>query len=102
MKLEGHHVVLIVGIRAYREHATRAIGCIALVLDGDFGPHGVARKPNAKSSELRAATSLARPWQSQGKSDKTHNLFAPVFHWFTEGFGTPDLTEAKALLDKLK
>jgi len=54
-----------------------------------------------KSWELRAATSLARLWQQQGKCQEAHDLLAPVYHWFTEGFDTADLQEAKALLDEL-
>ena len=55
----------------------------------------------AKSFELRAATSLARLWQQQGKHQEAHDLLAPVYHWFTEGFDTADLQEAKALLEEL-
>jgi len=61
----------------------------------------VARSQQAKGWELRAATSLARFWQSQGKSHEAHDLLAPVHSWFTEGFDTLDLIEAKALLDEL-
>ena len=61
----------------------------------------IARKQQAKSLELRAATSLARLWQRQGKKAEAHQLLAPVYHWFTEGFDTKDLQEAKALLDEL-
>jgi len=50
---------------------------------------------------LRTATSLARLWQSQGKRQDAYNLLAPVYGWFTEGFETTDLKEAKALLDQL-
>jgi predicted ATPase len=59
----------------------------------------VARRQEAKSLELRAAMSLARLWQQQGKRAEAHALLAPVYHWFTEGFDTADLQEAKALLD---
>jgi predicted ATPase len=61
----------------------------------------VARQQQAKSWELRAAMSLARLWRDQGKRDEARNLLAPVYGWFTEGFGTRDLKEAKALLDDL-
>jgi predicted ATPase len=61
----------------------------------------VARNQHAKSFELRAATSLARLWQSQDKRQEAYDLLAPVYNWFTEGFDTADLQEAKALLDEL-
>jgi class 3 adenylate cyclase/predicted ATPase len=61
----------------------------------------IARNQQAKSLELRAATGLARLWAEQGERDKARDLLAPVYGWFTEGFDTPDLTEAKALLDEL-
>jgi class 3 adenylate cyclase/predicted ATPase len=61
----------------------------------------VARAQQAKSWELRAATSLARLWRDQGKRDEAHDLLAPVYGWFTEGFDTLDLKEAKALLNEL-
>jgi predicted ATPase len=61
----------------------------------------VSRNQQAKSLELRAATSLARLWQSQGKDQEALDLLAPVYNWFTEGFDTADLQEAKALLAAL-
>jgi predicted ATPase len=61
----------------------------------------VARAQQAKSWELRAATSRARLWRSQGKQQQARELLAPVYGWFTEGFDTRDLKEAKALLDEL-
>jgi predicted ATPase/class 3 adenylate cyclase len=61
----------------------------------------VARVQSAKTYELRAATSLARLWQDQGKRAEAHDLLSPVYGWFTEGFDTPVLKEAKALLDEL-
>ena len=61
----------------------------------------IAQKQSAKSWELRAATSLARLWRDQGRQEEARNLLAPVYNWFTEGFGTPDLQAAKALLDEL-
>jgi tetratricopeptide (TPR) repeat protein/predicted Ser/Thr protein kinase len=62
---------------------------------------GIARHQKARLYELRAATSLARLWQSQGKHDQAKELLTPVYAWFTEGFDTPPLKEAKALLEKL-
>jgi predicted ATPase len=61
----------------------------------------VARKQQAKSWELRAAMSMARLWREQGKRDEARDLLAPVYGWFTEGFDTLDLKQAKALLDEL-
>jgi predicted ATPase len=61
----------------------------------------VARQQSAKLWELRAARSLARLWQQQGREDEARELLAPVYDWFTEGFDTRDLKEAKALLDEL-
>jgi predicted ATPase len=61
----------------------------------------VARAQSAKSWELRSATSLARLWAEQGKRAQAHDLLAPVYGWFTEGFDTADLKDAKALLDTL-
>jgi predicted ATPase len=61
----------------------------------------VARQQQAKSWELRAATSLARLWRDQGKRNEALDLLTPVYGWFTEGFDTRDLREAKALLDEL-
>jgi predicted ATPase len=60
----------------------------------------VARGQQAKSLELRAALSLSRLWLQQGKRDEAQQLLAEVYGWFTEGFDTPDLQEAKALLEE--
>jgi predicted ATPase len=60
-----------------------------------------ARKQKAKSWELRAATSMARLWRDQGKRQQARDLLGPIYGWFTEGFNTRDLKEAKALLDEL-
>ncbi len=62
----------------------------------------VAQSREAKSFELRAATSLARLWRSHGKRQEAQDLLAPVYNYFTEGFDTAELKDAKALLDELK
>jgi predicted ATPase len=71
--------------------AHQAEACFQQALD-------VARSQQAKALELRAAMSLSRLWQRQGKWDAARTLLAPIYGWFTEGFDTPDLQEAKALL----
>jgi adenylate cyclase len=76
------------------DNHTEAHVCFQHALD-------VARAQQAKSLELRAATSLARLWQQQGKRAEAYQLLAEVYGWFTEGFDTADLQEAKALLDEL-
>jgi len=62
----------------------------------------VARRQQAKSWELRAVTSLRHLWQHQGKRAVAYDLLAPIYGWFTEGFDTADLQEAKALLEVLR
>ena len=71
-----------------------AEACFNLALD-------IARKQSARSLELRAAMSLARLWQEQRKLQEARDLLAPIYDWFTEGFDTADLKDAKALLDEL-
>ena len=61
----------------------------------------IARRQQATSWELRAAMSLSRLWQRQGKRTEAYALLAPIYGWFTEGFDTADLQEAKALLETL-
>jgi class 3 adenylate cyclase/predicted ATPase len=74
------------------DNSTEAESCFHYALD-------IARSQQAKSLELRAATSLARLWQQQGKRQEAHDLLAPVYNWFTEGFDTADLKDAQALLE---
>jgi predicted ATPase len=85
-------------------------GRLAPAADGDAAGGGRslwrralegARRQEAKSLELRAVMSLARLWQHQGKRAEAQALLAPVYGWFTEGFDTADLREAKALLEEL-
>jgi predicted ATPase len=74
------------------------------VLEAEAGFHqalSVARRRQAKFLELRAAMSLSRLWQRQGKRNAARPLLAEVYSWFTEGFDTADLQEAKALLEEL-
>ena len=61
----------------------------------------IARKQQAKSLELRAVMSLSRLWQRQGKRDEARQILAEIYDWFTEGFDTKDLQDARALLDEL-
>jgi predicted ATPase len=74
--------------------ATQAEACFQQAL-------AIARRQQAKSWELRAAMSLARLWQSQGKRAEARELLTPIYGWFTEGFDTADLQEAKVLLETL-
>ena len=62
----------------------------------------IARRQQAKSLELRAVMSLSRLWQQQGKRDEARQMLAEIYGWFTEGFDTKDLQEAKALLEELE
>jgi predicted ATPase len=61
----------------------------------------IARQQQAKSLELRTATSLARLWQQQGKRAEARQILAEIYNWFTEGFDTKDLQEAKSLVEEL-
>jgi predicted ATPase len=62
----------------------------------------IARHQESKSWELRAATSLARLWQAQDKRQDAYALLAPVYEWFTEGFDTVDLMDARSLVEALR
>jgi predicted ATPase len=96
--------------RAWEADVNRLAGEVALILPEPDATKAeayferavsVARQQQAKSLELRAAMSLARLWRDQGKPQQARELLAPVYVWFTEGFDTRDLKEAKALLEEL-
>ena len=99
-----------IGIRQFAAEVYRTQGDLLLQLDIPDEQRAetcfhqaldIARHQRAKSLELRAAMSLARLWQSQGKRQAARDLLAPVYGWFTEGFDTVDLIEAKRLLQEL-
>jgi predicted ATPase len=115
---QGHHAAALAvvgegletqqqsGLRLYAAELHRLEGIALFGLnrleeaERAFGEaHGIARRQQAKSYELRAATSLARLWGEQGRRADARELLAPVYGWFTEGFNTADLKEAKALRD---
>jgi predicted ATPase len=81
-------------LRQSTPDAAQAEACLQQAL-------AIARRQQAKSWELRAATSLARLWQQQDKRAEAHQLLAEIYGWFTEGFDTADLQDAKALLEEL-
>jgi predicted ATPase len=87
-------VLLLHAERGVRNAELTAEACFQQALD-------VAHRQEAKSLELRAAMSLARLWQQQGQRAAAHELLAPIYGWFTEGFDTADLRDAKALLEEL-
>ncbi|MDH3602569.1 MAG: AAA family ATPase, partial [Candidatus Tectomicrobia bacterium] len=98
------------GQRVYEAEIVRLQGELLLAQSPDHQPQAetcfhraldIARHQQAKALELRAATSLARLWQSQDKPQAAYDLLAPIYGWFTEGFDTADLQEAKALLAEL-
>jgi predicted ATPase/class 3 adenylate cyclase len=92
---EVHRVAGEIALKSPEPDAAKAQACFERALS-------VARAQEAKSWELRAATSLARLWRDQGRRDEAHSLLAPIYGWFTEGFDTHDLKQGKALLDELQ
>src|SRR5262249_13153464 len=88
-RLRGEHL-----LQQSSANATEAESCFLHAI-------AIAQNQQAKSFELRTACSLARLWQQQGKRQDAHDLLAPIYNWFTEGFDTADLKDAKALLDEL-
>jgi predicted ATPase len=91
---EVHRIAGEIALMSSEPDAPKAEACFERAL-------AVARAQQAKSWELRAAMSVARLWRDQGKRDEARGLLAPVYAWFTEGFDTLDLKQAKALLDEL-
>jgi predicted ATPase len=91
---ELHRMAGDIALRSPRQNAAQAQAYFERAL-------AVARQQQAKSWELRAAMSMARLWRDQGKRNEARELLAPVYGWFTEGFDTLDLREAKALLNEL-
>ena len=82
------------GVRIALCTATEAARCFRRAL-------AIARRQQAKSLELRAAVSLARLWQQQGKRAAARELLSPIYDWFTEGFDTADVQEARSLLQEV-
>jgi predicted ATPase len=108
--MEALTVVDKTGVRWYESELYRLQGALLLQQNSDNQADAetcftqaitIAQNQQAKSWELRASTSLARLWQQQGKRQEAHDLLAPVYGWFTEGFDTADLQDAKALLEAL-
>jgi predicted ATPase len=91
---EANRIAGDIALKSPTPNAMKAEACFERALS-------IARQQQAKSWELRAAKSMARLWRDQGKREKARELFAPVYGWFTEGFDTLDLKEAKGLLDEL-
>jgi class 3 adenylate cyclase/predicted ATPase len=107
---EATEVVKATGERWYESEIQRSAGEIALMASEPDAVKArahfdraleIARAHQARSWELRAATSLARLWRDQGRRREAHDLLAPIYGWFIEGFETRDLSEAKALLEEL-
>jgi class 3 adenylate cyclase/predicted ATPase len=89
-----HRIAGEIALKSPQPDATKAEACFARAL-------AVARQQQAKSWELRAAMSMSRLWRDQGKPQQARELLAPIYGWFTEGFHTRDLKEAKALLEEI-
>jgi predicted ATPase len=94
--------------RFFESELYRLRGELLLMLGNKDGAEGefwraleIARQQQARSWELRGAISMARLWRDEGKRDEAHDLLASIYSWFSEGFDTHDLKEAKALIDAL-
>jgi predicted ATPase len=111
MLVEALATIHITGTENYKAEVYRLQGELLLARSADNDAEAetsfhhalsIARRQQAKALELRAATSLAKLWHRQGKRQEAYDLLAPVYNWFTEGFDTADLKDAKALLDALR
>jgi predicted ATPase len=89
-----HRIAGEIALMSPKRDAAKAEACFERAL-------AVARAQQAKSWELRAATSIARLWRDQGKGDEARELLAPIYGWFTEGFETFDLKQARTLLTEV-
>jgi tetratricopeptide (TPR) repeat protein len=104
---EAAHIIQTTSERRDEAEVYRVRGDLLMLMEDQAAEEcyqqalAVSARQRAKAFELRSATSLARLWRDQGKRDEARNLLAPVYGWFTEGFDTLDLKEAKALLDEL-
>ena len=94
MLAEAHRLQGELLLRQPTPDVSQAEACFQQALD-------VARRQQAKSWELRTALSLSRLWQQQGKRAEAYELLAPIYDWFTEGFDTADLRDARTLLAAL-
>jgi Adenylate and Guanylate cyclase catalytic domain len=92
--LVGRESEIVLLLARSAEHYVEAEACFRQALE-------VSRRQQARSLEFRASRSLSQLWQRQGKRAEAHDLLAPIYGWFTEGFDTEDLQEAKALLQEL-
>jgi predicted ATPase len=93
-EMEAHRLKGELLLRQSDTHTAEAEPCFVRAIE-------VARRQNAKSFELRATMSLARLLAKQDRRDEAHTMLAEIYGWFTEGFDTADLKDAKALLDEL-
>ena len=95
---ERSHLAEVLRVKGWMQQQQ---GKFAAAEDNYLASLDVAREQQAKSWELRTTTSLARLWQSQGKRTQALDLLKPVYDWFTEGFDTKDLIDAKSLIEEL-
>jgi len=93
-RFKGELTLKALGVKACRAAETEAEECFRRSIE-------IARQQEAKSLELRAVTSLSRLWKQHGKNAEARTMLADIYGWFTEGFDTADLKDAKALLEEL-